>query len=112
MSTASNLPTPLRSVFADDADMAELVQQFVAEMPERLSKLEQLWSAQALEDLRRYAHQLKGSGGGYGFPSVSEAASELEAALEGLSRGRQEATTQHLRGAYEQLTGVCKRVQC
>lgn len=101
---------PIRSAFAGDADMAELVREFVAEMPERVRGLEALWQTQALEDLRRSAHQLKGSGGGYGFGPLSEAAAVLESELESLGRGQRDASTMRLREAYERLVGVCRRV--
>jgi HPt (histidine-containing phosphotransfer) domain-containing protein len=34
--------------------------------------------SRCFEQLGRLAHQLKGSGGGYGFPIISEVASKLE----------------------------------
>lgn len=110
MPTAAESAAPIRSLFAGDADMADLVSAFVAEMPGRVTALEGLWREQALEDLRRAAHQLKGSGGGYGFPVLSAAAAELEQTLNGLAQGSGQRTTEDLRRAYEQLTSLCRRV--
>lgn len=112
MTTASGQRAPIRSSFAGDAEMAELVALFVAEMPGRVETLEALWREQALEDLRRAAHQLKGSGGGYGFAPLSEAAGALEATLVGLGQGRADTSTEDLRRTYEALTGLCRRIVC
>jgi HPt (histidine-containing phosphotransfer) domain-containing protein len=79
---------PIRSQYADDPDMLELVKEFAAELPGRAEEIEGLLDRSALPDLQRLAHQLKGAGGGYGFPQVTEAAAALEQALEeGASEG-------------------------
>jgi HPt (histidine-containing phosphotransfer) domain-containing protein len=72
---------PIRSQYEDDPDMLELVQGFAAELPGRAQDLESRLDQGALEDLQRLAHQLKGAGGGYGFPQITEAAASLEQAL-------------------------------
>ncbi len=78
----------IRSLYADDPDMREIVREFAAEAPERAVLLERLLAAGELKDLRTLAHQLKGAGGGYGFPQVTAAAAALEkAVLEGASAG-------------------------
>lgn len=69
---------PLVSEFADDADMLELVEMFVSELPERVSALQNALKAQDIANLARTAHQLKGAAGGYGFPTITDAAAELE----------------------------------
>jgi HPt (histidine-containing phosphotransfer) domain-containing protein len=69
---------PLRSQFADDADFRELLEDFVAALPERSRRLAELHSGGLIEELARQAHQLKGAGGGYGFPEISEAGGELQ----------------------------------
>ena len=38
-----------------------------------------LSAASDLEELRRVVHQLKGAGGGYGFPKITEIAARAEA---------------------------------
>jgi histidine phosphotransfer protein HptB len=74
---------PLRSQFADDADFHELLDDFVAALPERSRLLVELHSTGLIEELARHAHQLKGAGGGYGFPEISEAGGELQQACRG-----------------------------
>jgi len=70
----------LISEFADDPDLAELVAGFVDSLPEKVQVMQTALQAQDFEGLTRLAHQLKGAGGSYGFPSLTETAAELEAA--------------------------------
>lgn len=72
---------PIRSRYEDDPDMLEIVREFAGEVPERVRRLEALLQAADWPELQRLAHQLKGAGGGYGFPQITEAAAELEGAL-------------------------------
>jgi HPt (histidine-containing phosphotransfer) domain-containing protein len=69
---------PIRSSFADDGDFAELLQQFAETIPEKRQTVRALQQKGAVEELRVWAHQLKGASGGYGFAVLSEAAGELE----------------------------------
>jgi len=68
----------LVSEFAGDEDMVELVEMFVEELPDRISALEKALAEQDLETLAGLAHQLKGAAGGYGFPSITDAARAAE----------------------------------
>jgi signal transduction histidine kinase/DNA-binding NarL/FixJ family response regulator len=61
--------------------MQKAVAGFVSRLPERVSSLLALSDTGDLEQLRRMVHQLKGSGGGYGFPQISENAARAEAAI-------------------------------
>jgi HPt (histidine-containing phosphotransfer) domain-containing protein len=69
---------PLRSGFADDPDMREVLDEFVAKLPERVRQLGDLLEASNVDELRRAVHQLKGAGGGYGFPAITDAAAIAE----------------------------------
>jgi signal transduction histidine kinase/HPt (histidine-containing phosphotransfer) domain-containing protein len=75
---------PLVSELADDEDMAPLVAQFVASLPERAAALLEATFAGDLTRLTRLAHQLKGAAGGFGFPTVTTAAAALEQAAGGV----------------------------
>jgi CheY-like chemotaxis protein len=68
----------IRSSFACDPDMKEVLGEFVGKLPERVDQLAQLLRQGNLEELRRAVHQLKGAGGGYGFPQITEAAALAE----------------------------------
>jgi diguanylate cyclase (GGDEF)-like protein/PAS domain S-box-containing protein len=94
---------PLVSTFADDPEMGEIVEQFAANLP---AQVEAIGAALRLDDrqeLRLLAHQLKGAAGGYGFPSLTEAAARLEASLQA------EAGETQL--ALDALVAACGRVQ-
>jgi len=71
----------VRSTYENDADMLEIVREFAAELPARVAKLEAHLSLGELRELQTLAHQLKGAGGGYGFPQITELAASLESAL-------------------------------
>lgn len=72
---------PLRSQYQDDPDMRDLVREFAAGLPARAAELERLLGEGQLAELSRIAHQLKGAGGGYGFPLITERAAALESSL-------------------------------
>ncbi len=86
---------PLRSQFADDPEMAELVELFVDELPQRIQSLRAAFESRDAQSLRRLTHQLRGASAGYGFPAIGEAAGAVESrlrtdpapeALDGLNR--------------------------
>jgi len=66
------------SELAGDADMVELVELFVSELPMRMAAMCEAMDRDDLQTLTRLAHQLKGSAGGYGFPAITHAAMGLE----------------------------------
>ncbi len=101
---------PIRSQYANDAEMAELVDMFVTEMPDRVQGLLSSWSEQKLDDVSRFAHQLKGACGGYGFPTLSSAAGELERTLHALADGSSQASTDELRAKFDELIRLCQRI--
>lgn len=67
------------SEFANDPDMLDLVNEYVTSFDGTVSEIRSSLESRCFEQLGRLAHQLKGSGGGYGFPIISEVASKLEA---------------------------------
>jgi CheY-like chemotaxis protein/HPt (histidine-containing phosphotransfer) domain-containing protein len=68
----------LRSEFADDKDMKDVLAEFIAGLPEQVREIERLLEERDANALKRAAHQLKGAGGGYGFPSITDAAARAE----------------------------------
>lgn len=70
---------PIRSeMLKEDPSFTELVAQFVEGLQERLRNMENAIRTADFERLRVAAHQLKGSGGGYGYPILTERANDLE----------------------------------
>jgi histidine phosphotransfer protein HptB len=118
MSSESPTPTPrgtgagapIRSEFAGDPDMVELVQVFVAEMPRRAEVLRSCISDGRLDDLKRAAHQLKGAGGGYGFDAVTQTAASLESGILRALESGGNADLEGLRKQVDDLIDVLRRV--
>jgi len=73
------LPPPaLYSELRDDPEFARLIDAFVSGLPAKIARLDEVFHAGSLLELARLAHQLKGAAGGYGYPSISEAARPVE----------------------------------
>jgi CheY-like chemotaxis protein/HPt (histidine-containing phosphotransfer) domain-containing protein len=71
----------LRSEFAEDPDLKDILVDFVRRLPEQVLRLTTLTENGSLDELRRAVHQLKGAGGGYGFPRITEVAAAAEARI-------------------------------
>ena len=96
---------PVLSEFADDPDMSDLVGDFVGRMPERINALKSAFEAGDTEQVMRLAHQLKGSGGGYGFPLLTEVAGELE------QKAKSAPTSiDNIKTEFEAVLDVCRRM--
>ena len=65
---------PLRSGALDDAELKQLLPAFVADLPGQVAELLSLLRGRDEKSLREVAHQLKGTGGMYGFIQLTEAA--------------------------------------
>jgi HPt (histidine-containing phosphotransfer) domain-containing protein len=100
-------PHILRSEFADDPEIGELVQQFVSELPGKVEDLSRALQGGDAVRLRTLAHQLKGSAGGYGFPTIGEVACRVEQCLK--SGGSPEAALEKVRGSVDELLAICRR---
>jgi len=89
----------------DDPDLQEIVRQFVRDLPDRSSAMLRAAQTSDTETLKRLAHQLKGAGGSYGFPGITEAAASVEQAL---ADGLDDAV---LRARVEALASLCRRAR-
>jgi CheY-like chemotaxis protein len=96
---------PIVSAFADDPDMTEVVERFVAALPTRVAEMQAAArNPDSADTLRRLAHQMKGAAGGYGFPQITTAAARVEEALK--DQRRPEALR-----ALDDLAALCARVR-
>jgi len=87
----------------EDASFADIVVQFVEGLDGRLARMEEAMRAGDFEALRTAAHQLKGTGGGYGYPVLTERAKELEQ----FAKSR---TLDECANALAELKETCERV--
>ena len=103
MNESEPVADALVSDLAGDLDMADLVEEFVSELRTRAEAIEQACAEENLDTLARLAHQLKGSAGGYGFPTITQAAREAaELAKAGTAAPQ-------LTAAVEALANLCRR---
>lgn len=103
--TAAPGSNVIYSTLATDEDVAELVEMFVVEVPQRMESLQKAAEQKDWESVERYAHQLKGALGSYGFGTVMPFAQDLEM-----------ATKDHLPPpvilqALQGLGEMCSRIQ-
>jgi len=94
---------PLRSEFADDPDMADALAYYVDRLPRIAEELQAAFASGERDELARVLHQLKGSAGSYGFPTIGESARAAEAAVRGA------AEEAELSMALECIAALCRR---
>jgi PAS domain S-box-containing protein len=76
-------PSVVVSLFANDPEMAEILKEFIGRLPGQFEEMQPPCAAHRHEDLQRVAHKLKGAGGCYGYPSLTETCRLLEDAARG-----------------------------
>jgi len=93
------------STMAADPDLAEIVELFVEEMPQRIRDLQNQFQNHDWDQLGRLAHQLKGAAGSYGFDQITPFAARLEKGVRnGLPHGEVQL-------AFEELLEACNRIR-
>ena len=101
----TNVSDPIYSELAQsDADFAEIVELFVDGLAARLRSMEEALQNKDLDSLRRLFHQLKGSGGGHGYPLLTSHAADLEQMVIN-------SDIEHIKAGLEELTQVLDRVK-
>jgi HPt (histidine-containing phosphotransfer) domain-containing protein len=66
------------SRYINDLDMAKVLENFVGRLESQINAMHQAFANERFEELQRHAHKLKGAGGSYGYPSLTDAAKVLE----------------------------------
>lgn len=61
-----------------EPDLLDIVKEFVAGLPDRLKKLENSYQDNDLETIKSELHQLKGTGGNFGYPILFEMCQKIE----------------------------------
>jgi CheY-like chemotaxis protein/HPt (histidine-containing phosphotransfer) domain-containing protein len=99
-------PASYRSELSSDPDMKELIEGYIQRLPVEVAKLTALMeSGSEIESLRRIAHQLKGSGGGYGFPRLTELAAVADKSI------KQGAAIDQVRKEIDGLIQYIRKIQ-
>lgn len=105
MPQTSNDTALLYSPLSADPDLAEVVELFVSEMPDRVANLLKCVESSDWDSLRRAAHQLKGAAGSYGFMPITPAAARVEDAI------RQSSPEAEILQAVDELVHLCRQAR-
>jgi len=103
MMMSAPVENPIHSSLSNDADMIDLIEEFVVHLKDRVTALEATVVENNVDELTRLAHQLKGAGGGYGFAPLGQAAALLEQAAKGASE------VGEVKDALNSLISICQR---
>jgi len=78
--TRTEIPTTdqVHSSWQNDPDYADLLPLFVGELPSLRRTLLEFAKVCDFENVKREAHKLRGTAGGYGYRGLSQLAGELE----------------------------------
>ena len=76
------VPT-LHSTLLDEPGMREIICEYVDGLPAEIAALQSMCDAADLRPLQRAAHQLRGTGGGYGFDDITTLAAKVEDTIRG-----------------------------
>jgi len=87
---------PLVSQFADDPDIATILDGFIERLGGQVSAMREALAQGRYVELQRMAHNLKGSGGNYGYPALTETAKVLEDAAKARSGQAADRAIVHL----------------
>jgi PAS domain S-box-containing protein len=79
----SSATDEVRSEYAAIPSMRKVIRAFASNLPGDTIDITRMLGAQDLAPLRRAAHQLRGAGGGYGYPRLSELAGAVEDGISG-----------------------------
>jgi signal transduction histidine kinase/FixJ family two-component response regulator/HPt (histidine-containing phosphotransfer) domain-containing protein len=94
----------LKSEFAGDHEMQEVLNEFVAGLPAQVKKLGELLVTSNVDELRRAVHQIKGAGGGYGFPTMTQTAAAAEQSIK--ASAPMDTVAGQVRGLIELIRNV------
>lgn len=101
-SPTTKSPGLMDSPFISHEEKAELLAQFVAELPRRMTRMKEASTTGDLATLQHSAHQLKGSAAVYGLTEVSETARRIE------QQADEKADPETLRATLDELLQRCQ----
>lgn len=78
-SSECGLPAKLNSqLLRDEPELADVVREFVDVLPTRLAEMKAAFEQSDWKALTTLAHRLKGAGGSYGYPDISQLCATME----------------------------------
>ena len=72
----------------DDEEWAEMQEMYISHTSKELAKIQEDLDNMAIDSLRTFGHNIKGSGGMYGFDEVTNLGTEIEASAKAEDRGK------------------------
>jgi CheY-like chemotaxis protein/HPt (histidine-containing phosphotransfer) domain-containing protein len=72
---------PIASTMSDHPGMKPIIIEYVQGLSNEVVKMQKMMEQKDLQSLKRVVHQLRGSGGGYGFDAISTAAAAAEESI-------------------------------
>jgi len=69
------------STMTNHRGMKKIIVEYVEGLPREIAKIQDSLNRDDLQSLKRVVHQLRGTGGGYGFDSITELAAGVEEAI-------------------------------
>ena len=79
-----------------DSDLEDLIPGFLENRQKDMQSLERALQENDFEKLRSVGHNLKGVGGGYGFPDMSKMGAEIEEGVKENNMGKVSENVQKL----------------
>ncbi len=77
-SHTESIPDIIYSEFREDDDLVDIINDFVTSLGADIKKMQETFDKRDYDNLRRFAHQIKGAGGSYGYQILTETAKKLE----------------------------------
>lgn len=68
----------ISQLLLEDADLRDIVEEFVGELDERINAIRRAHAQLDWRAMQTLSHQLKGAGGSYGYPDISQHAAMME----------------------------------
>jgi HPt (histidine-containing phosphotransfer) domain-containing protein len=99
---------PIVSEAADDPDLQELIDMFVAELPPRARRIHRAMQRAEWHELANEAHKLRGSSASHGFPTVGIAAAKIEDTVRD-ALARDVMTLELIQNQVMELAELCSR---
>lgn len=102
MSQLSPVEKMTSLLIAEDPGLREVVEEFVNGLGQRVEELRAAFEQQDWNALVTLAHRLKGAGGSYGYPDISQLGAEMERQF----KARQDGNFAEFVGRLEQLSAA------
>ena len=91
------------TMLVDEPEMSDLVEKYCTRLPGQVEQFKQALRKGDMDSLRRLAHDLKGAGGGMGFPALTDIAVAIEDRLK-------QQDVNHLDVLVEELESIVQRI--